>query len=203
MSNRMRAAYAVVPVLLVAAATGAAQGSRYYFGVGGGLTVPTGEFATDANGDGFKTGWQGMALVHFALPRFGVRLEATYGENSANDQLKADLSAAVGAPTDAKTKLLGGSVDLTYEFPTWYRAKAYVLTGIGVYNTKLSVTSGNVTADTSKTKLALNAGIGVVADVGRAVLFLEARYFAISEPFGFGSDVKYFPIIAGLRFGGS
>src|SRR4029077_6704465 len=127
MSNRMRAAYAVVPVLLVAAATGAAQGSRYYFGVGGGLTAPTGEFATDANGDGFKTGWQGMALGHFALPRFGVRLDATSGDNSANDQLKADLPAAVVAPTDAKTKLLGGSVDLTYEFPTWYRAKAYVL----------------------------------------------------------------------------
>ena len=200
-SGRVNVVGGVVFCLLVSPAGGAAQGAAPYYGIGAGMTLPTGTFSADANGEGFKIGWQGMALVHFSLPVVEVRLDATYGENSANDRLKADASAAAGTAVDVKTKLLGGSVDWTFEAPTGPGSTGYVLVGIGFYNTKLSVSSGNVTADTSKTKFAWNAGVGVTRMFGRTQVFLEVRYFAISEPFGYGSDVRYFPIVAGVRFG--
>lgn len=125
-----------------------------------------------------------MALAHFSFPLFDVRLDATYGENSANDRLKADASAAAGTAVDVKTKLLGGSVDWTFEAATGPRSTGYVLVGIGFYNTKVSVSSGNVTVDTSQTRFAWNAGVGVTRMFGRTQVFLEVRYFAISAPSG-------------------
>ncbi len=193
----------VVLASLVATATGVSQGVRPSYGFAAGLTVPTGDFHADANGDGFDTGWQGMAFVGFHLPytAIGVRLDGTYSENSANDKLRSDATAIVGAPTDVKTKLLGASVDLMYEFHSVSPASVYVLSGIGLYNAKVSATSGNVTADTSKTKFTWNWGAGLTYIVGRAAVFVEVRYFDVSSPFG-GSDLKYAPIVAGVRFRG-
>ncbi len=202
MSTAMRTISGAVFASLVAMTTAVAQHTRPSYGIGAGLTVPTGDFHADANGDGYNAGWQGTALVEFKLPQtaIGVRLDGSYSENSANDKLKSDISALVGAPSDSKTKTLGGSVDLTYEFPSSSPAKAYVLAGIGMYNFKVSVTSGNVTADTSKTRFAWNTGAGLNYGVGGAALFVEVRFFDISAPFG-GSDIKYVPIIVGVRFG--
>lgn len=203
MASAMRTMSGAVFAFLFAVTTAVAQHARPSYAIGAGLTVPTGDFHADANGDGYNTGWQGMALVEFKLPQtaIGVRVDGSYSENSANDKFKSDLSALVGAPSDSKTKILGASVDLTYEFPSSSPATAYVLAGIGMYNFKLSVTSGNVTADTSKTKFAWNGGAGLNYSVGSAALFLEMRLFDISSPFG-GSDIKYLPIIVGVRFGG-
>lgn len=201
--NAALTVYRFVLASVVATGTGAAQGVRPSYGFAGGLTVPTGDFHSDVNGDGFDTGWQGMAFFGLHLPHtaLGVRLDGTYSENSANDKLKADATAIVGAPTDLKTKLLGASLDVTYEFRSLSPASVYVLSGIGFYDAKVSATSGNVTADTSETRFTWNAGAALTYSVGRATLFLEVRYFDISSPFG-GSDLKYVPITAGVRFGG-
>ena len=63
MSSGTRAACGLVLASLFAASAAAGQGARVQFGVGGSLTVPLGDFHADANGDGFKAGWQGLALV--------------------------------------------------------------------------------------------------------------------------------------------
>jgi len=108
---------------MFAASAAAGQGARVQFGVGASLTVPLGDFHADASGDGFKAGWQGLALVD-VQPRkspVGFRVDFDYGENSSNDKFNADLSAVVGAPTTAKVKLLGGTADVTYHFKA-YRA---------------------------------------------------------------------------------
>ena len=57
----------------------------------------------------------GLALVDFKRPNapVGFRVDVTTGQHSANDSLKAHVTAAVGAPTDIKTNLFGGNVDLT------------------------------------------------------------------------------------------
>src|SRR6266567_1577208 len=128
------------------------------------LTVPLGDFHADASGDGFKAGWQGLALVD-VQPRkspVGFRVDFDYGENSSNDKFNADLSAVVGAPTTAKVKLLGGTADVTYHFKASSGGMAgYLLGGLGVYNIKLAVTSGGVTADSSETKFSWNVGAGL------------------------------------------
>ena len=203
MANANRALCGAVFVSLLVPIAATAQRSRPSYGFGAGLTIPTGFFHNDGTGDGFNSGWEGMGLLEFKLPKtaIGVRFEGSYSQNSANDQLKAELSAAVGSPTDATVKILGGSVDLTYAFRSSSPAKAYLLAGIGMYNFKLAVSSGNTTVDTSKTKFTWNGGAGLSYRLGGAALFLEARYFDMSAPFG-GSDIKFVPIIAGVRFGG-
>ena len=203
MSRGKGAACGLIFISLVVTAAAAAQGTRAQFGVGGGLTIPTGDFHADASGDGFKVGWQGMALVDVQPARspVGFRVDAAYGENSGNDKLNADLSALVGAPTTAKTKLLGATADVTYHFRPAGGVRGYLLGGIGVYSVKLAVTSGGVTADSSETKFTWNVGGGFVAGSGAAALFVEARYIGISTAFG-GAKVTFIPITAGVRFGG-
>src|SRR5207247_7469651 len=96
---------------LFGASTAAGQGARVQVGVVASLTDPLGVVHADASGDGFKAGWQGLALVD-VQPRkspVGFRVDFDYGENSSNDKFNADLSAVVGAPTTAKVKLLGGT----------------------------------------------------------------------------------------------
>src|SRR2546430_17108690 len=90
MSSGTRAACGLIGASLFAASTAAGQGARVQFGVGGSLTVPLGDFHADANGDGFKAGWQGLALVD-VRPRkspVGFRVDFDYGENSSNDKFK-------------------------------------------------------------------------------------------------------------------
>jgi len=204
MSSATRAACGLVLMSLAAVVTAAAQGgTRAQFGVGAGLTIPTGDFHADASGDGFKVGWQGMALVDIRPSKgpIGIRVDATYGENSGNDKLNADLTALVGAPTTAKTKLLGANADVTYHFRPAGAMRGYLLGGIGVYNVKLAVTSGNTTADSSETKFTWNVGLGFAYGAGAAALFVEARYVALASAFG-GVKTTFIPIAAGVRFGG-
>jgi opacity protein-like surface antigen len=180
------------------------QGARVRFGVGGSLTVPLGDFHADASGDGFKAGWQGLALVD-VQPRtspVGFRLDFSFGENSSNDQLNADLTAAVGAPTTAKIKLLGGTADVAYHFkPSTGGLAGYMLGGLGLYNVKLAVTSQGVTADSSETKFSWNVGAGLSFAVGGAAVFFEARYLDVAKSFD-AAKTSYVPITVGVRFGG-
>ena len=122
MSSATRAAGALVLASLVATAA-AAQGARTQFGAGASLTFPIGDFHADANGDGFKMGWQGIALLE-VQPRgspVGFRVDGTYGENNSNDKFNADLSAFVGAPRTAKVKQLGGTANVVYHFKRSWR----------------------------------------------------------------------------------
>jgi len=204
MSSGTRAACGLVLASLFAASAAAGQGARVQFGVGGSLTVPLGDFHADANGDGFKTGWQGLALVD-VQPRkspVGVRLDFSFGENSSNDKFNADVSAVLGAPTTAKIKLLGGTADVTYHFKASSGGLAgYLLGGLGVYNVKLAVTSGGVTADSSETKFTWNVGAGLSIGVGSAAVFFESRYVDVAKSFQ-AAKTSFIPFTAGVRFGG-
>src|SRR5213078_5338141 len=83
MSSGTRAVCGLVLASLFGASAAAGQGARVQFGVGGSLTVPLGDFHADANGDGFKAGWQGLALLD-VRPRkspVGFRVDFDYGEN--------------------------------------------------------------------------------------------------------------------------
>ena len=204
MSSGTRAACGLIVASIFAASTAAGQGARVQFGIGASLTVPIGDFHADASGDGFKAGWQGLALVD-VQPRkspVGFRVDFDYGENSSNDKFNADLSGVVGAPTTAKIKLLGGTADVTYHFKASTGGmEGYLLGGLGVYNVKLAVTSGGVTADSSETKFTWNFGAGLSFAVGSAAVFLESRYVDVAKSFGAGKT-SFIPITAGVRFGG-
>lgn len=194
---------ALVLACTVGTVTAAAQNFAPYFGVGFGATVPMGDFHADANGDGYNAGWHGLALVGFNLPKLpvGFRVEAAYNHNTANDKLKAAISALAGAPADSKTQLLGGNVDLTYQFGISSPAKAYVLGGVGVENVRVAATSGSATYDTHETGFAWNVGAGLTYGIGGAAPFLDARFFKVAEGSS-GVKMAFFWITAGIRFGG-
>jgi len=117
------------------------------------------------------------------------------------DQLKAALTSSFGQPSDEKTKLLGGNVDLTYAFGSAARVQPYLLGGIGVYHITISVTSGGSAADNSGTRFAWNLGGGVAYRVRGAALFVEARSLNVAALAGF-PRTTLLPITAGVRLGG-
>jgi opacity protein-like surface antigen len=191
----------VVVASLVAAASGAAQDTKVQFGVAAGLAVPTGDYHAAASGEGFNSG--GEALVFVTLKpqgRVGLRVDATYGANGANDQLKDSLTSRFGPPSDQRTKLLGANVDLTYAFGSGARVKPYVLAGVGVYHVTISVTSGGSTARNGETKFAWNAGGGIIFGIRGVAVFAEARYVAVAALADL-PRATFLPITAGIRLG--
>jgi len=198
-----RSATSVVALTALAAFTAAAQGVHPQFGLGGGLLVPVSDYHATADGRGFNTAWQGLALVAFKLPGLpvGLRVDATYGANSANDRLKTALTTQLGQPTDEKTKLLGASLSVTYQLSSAARVQPYVIGGIGVYHTTISVTTSDSTTVDAATKLAGNVGAGLAYELRGVALFFEARYVNVAAVSGF-PRVTFLPLTAGVRFGG-
>ncbi len=186
MSWSTNAASALALVALIRSAPVAAQSVRAQFGIGGSLAVPTSFYHADPNGDGFTPALHGLAVVDLKLPKspIGFRLDASTGHNAANDSLKSHLTAAVGAPTDGKTTLVGVIADVTYNLRPASAARGYFLAGMGFYNVKFSITSGGVTADTSVTKFAWNVGAGLTVGARAVTWFLEARYLDVGAFLG-------------------
>lgn len=204
MSWPLKAAGALLVAAFGAATSATAQLRGPELGVAASVTFPTGDYHADRLGDGFNAGWQGMALLAFRVRRspWGLRLDGTYGVNDANDQLKADLTAQFGQPSDVKTKLLGGNFDLTYTFYSPGPVRAYALGGLGAYHVTISTTKGTVTSDVSETKLAWNFGGGLNFSLGGgSALFFEARYVDVDAVSGF-PKTTFVPITAGIRVGG-
>jgi opacity protein-like surface antigen len=184
---------------LVAPESARAQATHTLFGVAGSLTIPTGDYHQDPNGDGYNVGWQGKGLIELEPSPVGVglRFEASYGENAANSQLRADLTSVAGLPLDSKIKQLGGMVDLIYPLSrSPGSGRAYLLTGLGVYRVSVEVSSGSVSSDTSGTEFAWSVGAGLRA--GRSPLFFEVRYVSVAAFAGLKTN--FVPVTAGIRF---
>jgi hypothetical protein len=190
---------------VAATVTAAAQERpRARFGIGLGLTAPQGEFRKDDIGDGFTLGWQGMATLEFREPGrpIALRVDVIFGENPANDQLNADVSAFAGQTVSAKFGTVGANVDLIYSLgQARRRGGAYLLGGIGSCRVTLSETSGGITANTSETKFAWNAGGGLTFPVGAAAMFLEARYVDVATTFFASRNAQFVALTAGIRLG--
>jgi len=172
----------------VGAAPAMAQGAK--FSVGGGLTLPLGDF-----GDVASTGWHGLAAVGFQpanLP-VGFQLDGMYqrfGVENAPDNF------------DGNTQIIQGTANVVYTFTTAEASTfhPYLIGGVGVYNSK--PTGDDLTAlvgDESSTDFGVNAGAGFDFQAGSVGLFLEGRFHNI---FSDGSDANFIPITVGVRFGG-
>jgi len=192
-----------VVVASFAAASVAAQGVHPQFGLGGGLMAPVGDYHATASGQGFNTAWHGLALLAFKLPALpvGFRIDVTYGANSANDRLKDTLSAALGQPTDEKTKLAGASVNVTYPASSSAPVRPYAIGGVGLYHTTISTSTSASTGDHAATKLAWNLGGGLAFALRGVTLFFEARYVNVAAVSGL-PRTTFLPFTTGIRFGG-
>ncbi len=170
-------------VLALAGTTSLTAQTRAKIGVGGGGTIPVGDF-----GDFYKTGWHGQVMVLFDLPALpiDIRVEGQYGEN------KLDVSGS-----DIKAKLITGMVGAQIPLgPPGSPAKPYLTGGVGVTN--VDFLSGS-SIDASETKFSVGGGAGVTFSIGSVSLFVEAR---VMNTFTSGSSVTFIPITGGILFGG-
>lgn len=175
------AALPAVALLMLGAPALRAQGTE--FSVGGGVTVPLGDFD-----DVVKLGWQGMAGVSFwprSLP-VGIHLDGTFSQ--FGDE----------SPLDRKSQLIYGTVNAVYRFESSEASsfRPYLIGGGGIYNSK---ETGSDALGGSTTKFGVNAGAGVDFNVGGAGLFVEGRFHDI---FVEGPNLQFFPMNVGIRFGG-
>ena len=174
-----------------------------HFGLGLGGTFPVGDYHADPVGDGFNAGWQGMAFLEFAPMRsvspFAIRIEGQYGENTANQTLKDDLTFANGFPVDAKMRLAGGNLDVRFHSRRGGRRRGagYLIGGVGIMSATFRVEGAGQVNDSTETNFTWNAGAGV-SFPGRAAFFLEARYMHVGDVQGVGTN--YFPVVVGVRF---
>jgi outer membrane protein with beta-barrel domain len=163
------------------AATVSAQ-TPVQFGVGAGLSVPTG-----TTNDGLKTGWHGLALVQFkpASSPVGFQIDGSY----------THLGFDGGG---GKDQVIAGTANAVYEFATAAESRfhPYLIAGGGVYNVKAEPDFGT---SVSSTKFGINAGAGFNFKSSGIGFFLEGRFHDIMVS---GSDFHYIPITAGVRFGG-
>jgi hypothetical protein len=185
----MRGIAKVVGALGLATLLGApalqAQGAE--FSIGGGVSVPTGDFD-----DAAKLGWQGGAAVSFVPENFpvGFQFDGTYSR--FGDEFFDDVDAQVIYGT--------GNVVFKFETSPESTFRPYLIGGVGVYNFKLTGDGVPAGLDESVTDFGLNAGAGFDFKAGAAGLFIEGRFHRI---FSDGSDEQFVPITVGIRFGGS
>ncbi len=174
-----RVVLSMFAVALAAQVSTSSLQAQVSVGVGGGLTVPLGDF-----GDAAKLGWHGLAHLGYGLPSgLGFRGEFFYGQNK------------VDANVDAKFKLAGGMGSVTYDFQTSGGLKPYILGGVGYFQVKAEGGGGSV----SESKVAFGGGAGLKFKAGSdANIFVESRYLSVSTS---GSSTTFVPLTVGVSFG--
>lgn len=187
MRHLVCAAFVLAVIGLVSPSAASAQSVF----IGGGATIPTGNFA-DFDGDGpssegAKTGWQASAGATFAVGASGLSLGARgfYGRNSHDTE-------------GDRTDLYGGTALGLFSFGGTTLAP-FIFGEVGFLTHAFkSDTSENV----SDSGLALGGGAGVNIPVGSINLFLVGGYM---QGTGDVKDTKAFGISGGVTipFGGA
>jgi len=182
-----RIAYIVLVVgTILALGTTVAQ-AQVSLGVGGGVSIPLGDF-----GDAAKTGWNGLASIGYDMPSgLGVRGDFYYGQHSFEGSVPSGVSA--------KWKLAGGLGNVLYSFGGAATAHPYIIGSIGFMDLKATASAGGASASASETKVTFGGGAGVKFKAGsRASVFVEGRYLTINTS---GSNANFIPITLGVSFG--
>jgi hypothetical protein len=181
MRSRPTGVVALALLVLLGARALSAQ-TPVQFGLGAGLSIPTG-----ATSDGLKTGWHATGLVQFspASSPVGFQIDASYR------QLGFDGGGG-------KDQIIDGTANAVYNFAVSNETqfRPYLIGGVGVYNVKAKPDVGTSLSDT---KFGVNAGAGFNIKTSGVGIFVEGRFHNV---FVEGSDFHFIPITAGVRFGG-
>ncbi len=174
----------------VGAAPAVAQGGAK-FSLGGGLSLPLGDF-----GDAASTGFHGLAAVSFQpnnLP-IGIQVDAMYQRFGVDD-------GGLAGDIDANFQVIQGTANAVYKFANSPDSKVrpYLIGGVGLYNSKLTGDDVPDNIDGS-TDFGINAGAGFDFQAGAVALFVEGRFHNV---FSDGDNTNFIPVTVGVRLGGS
>lgn len=131
-------------------------------GLGAGAVVPTGSMA-DVN----SMGWTGQVALRVkpAVSPLGFQVDGFYSRLGLENDL------------DGHSRMIGGTANAVFAFPSAAVARPYLLGGLGLYNGK--TTLDGVGSSDSETKFGANAGAGFDLKLGSAALYAEGRFHAI------------------------
>lgn len=180
----------VVGAALMATAGAAPAAAQARFSLGGGVTLPLGDF-----GDAAGTGFHGLAAVSFVPTGspVGIQVDGMYQRLGVDDD-------PVFGEVDADFQVIQGTANAVYTFTTAEESTfhPYLIGGVGLYNMKL--TGDDVPDDLdSETDFGINAGAGFDFQAGAVGLFLEGRFHNV---FTEDESTNFIPITVGVRLGG-
>ena len=158
----------------------------WYFNLGGGASIPMGDF-DDMYGTGFNV--SGSVGWHPTESAFGIRFDASY------DRLNGETFTPTGGTTAIDlddAAILSGLGEVTLRIPRALGLNPYFVGGGGIY--RFADYGG---ADESATEWGWNAGGGLRFGWGFTSLFVEARYMSVGTP---GDRAEWVPIILGITF---
>jgi opacity protein-like surface antigen len=164
-------------VIALAAAVIPATASAQFVYVGGGASVPIGDFKDYA-----KTGWLAQVGLGYMIPSVNglmVSAEGFYGSNKHTD-VDGD-----------KTNIIAGMATVGYIFMPDKKVSPYVLGGAGFQSHKFDPATGE--SETS-TKFGYNGGLGLSFTLNPTIGFwVEGRILG-------SKDSKMIPLQAGFSF---
>jgi hypothetical protein len=183
-------------------------------GIGGGVSMPVGDFK---NGDAsalrrdFKQGAAGQGYIEFRAPGtpFGFRASVTYNRFGVGNLQLGGSGTQATTSSDGYSQILGGLANVSLQLPTG-PIRPYVLAGLGAFNVKntasLATTPGGAVVaapDQSSTNFGVNGGAGLLIRLGGIEGFAEARVanvYTKQEKFANLKNLQYVPITFGLSF---
>jgi hypothetical protein len=168
-------------------------------GLGGGGTVPMGDFANDV-----KTGWNGLAWFQYQPVGQGpwaVRAEAQYSGARYTDDFLSDVGAT--EDDDLSNSVLYAGVSAVYHLgrPD-AAARPYLVGGLGLYQLTARLTdAGGVSVSDSESGFGFNGGAGMRFG-GPVAIFVETRFhqFSITPSGGEKSTSQFIPVSIGITF---
>jgi hypothetical protein len=172
--------------LTFAAGTAHAQAWGWNVGLGGGVTIPTGDMADVAG-----TGWHTGVAIEWR------KVGAPWGIRVSGDFHRFGLSDDLGL--DGNIELWRWSGDFLYHFGGSENLQPYVLGGLGYVNADVEVDDEvGVVSFPTDGRLDIIGGVGAVIPMGgRLGVNLEARYELAT---GDGGDITYIPLSVRIRF---
>lgn len=197
--NRLSYVLSVLSLSLVTVAPQAQEmsDSRVTFGIGGGVSVPIGEF-----GDGAKTGFHGQAMVGFMVPGVPVEMRGEFMYHSFDGKDGGTFNPSGSGPD---TRVIAGAVNGLWQLSgnedgsNSGTQNIYIMGGVGLYNVDLDFGSASTATSDSETKFGLNVGGGLKFNLVGLDTFVEARFHNV---FTDGDALRMIPITVGLMFGG-
>jgi hypothetical protein len=164
--------------------SGAHAQKTYALGLGGGAAIPVGKLS-----DTQKTGYNALITLAIGVSDLpvGVRFDGIY-----NNLSHPSTPPSGGTASDLQVK--GVLANLVFAFPGT-SAKAYIVAGGGLYNSKPDVAGAK-----SQNDFGVNAGLGATFGFGPFATFLESRYHSISRSASKGGVYQFIPITFGVMF---
>jgi opacity protein-like surface antigen len=176
---KFKAAILAVGLVAMTACGASANSGTFCIGPTAGASLPMGTY-----GDAAKTGWHAGATCDYNMNNgWGFGMTGAYHSWGVSDQLNPS-----GSGVSANWSAIQVTPQATYHFRTSGSVKPFCQAGLGLYDVKLSASSGGVSASQSKSEFGYNIGGGMdFASHGSTTWGIDTAYHIVPTTNDFGT----------------